>query len=119
MLAQTHGIGVSVLCPEFVRTSVLASERNRPARYGPKQSIEPGSAAVAFFTQIAARIESGINPSLVAAKVVDAIREDQLYVFTHLGMRGAVEKRLGAIRAAIGRGRNVGAAPCRRVSDRS
>jgi hypothetical protein len=85
----------------FVRTSILASERNRPARYGPKQSIEPGSAAAAIFTQIAGRTESGIDPSLVAAKVVDASREDHLYVFTHPGMRGAVEKRLGAILAAM------------------
>ena len=35
------GIGVSVLCPGFVRTGIGESGRNRPQRYGPAQT--PGS----------------------------------------------------------------------------
>jgi len=98
---KPFGIGVSVLCPEFVRTNIVESERNRPVRYGPKQSIEPGSPAAAFLTQMVARVESGIDPSEVAAKVVAAIREDQLYVFTHPGMRAVVEKRFATILASM------------------
>ena len=95
------GIGVSVLCPGFVRTHILESERNRPARYGPKQGIEPGSPAAALLAQMRAGIESGIEPSKVAARVIDAIRENELYVFTHPGMRAALEQRLDAILAAM------------------
>ena len=95
------GIGVSVLCPGFVRTHILQSERNRPARYGPKQSIEPGSQAAALLAQMTAGIEAGIEPSKVAARVVAAIRENELYVFTHPGMRAVIEKRLNAILAAM------------------
>jgi hypothetical protein len=50
---------------------------------------------------MAARVESGIDPSEVAAKVVDVIREDQLNVITHPGMRAGVEKRFATILAAM------------------
>jgi NAD(P)-dependent dehydrogenase (short-subunit alcohol dehydrogenase family) len=95
------GIGVSVLCPAFVRTHIMESERNRPARYGPKQSIEAGSQAAALRAQMTAGVEAGIEPSTVAARVVAAIRENELYVFSHPGMRAMVEKRLNAILAAM------------------
>jgi len=101
MQLKPIGIGVSVLCPEFVRTQIVASERNRPTRYGPKQEIEPGSPAAALYAQLAARVESGIDPSQVAAKVIAAIKDNDLYVFTHPGMRLAIEKRLEAIVAAM------------------
>src|SRR6202045_2600158 len=39
------GIGVSVLCPSFVRTGIGESGRNRPQRYGPAQALDPASPA--------------------------------------------------------------------------
>ena len=95
------GIGVSVLCPGFVRTHIMESERHRPARYGPKQSIEPGSPTAALRAQMSAGVETGLEPSKVAARVVAAIRENELYVFTHPGMRAMIEKRLNAILTAM------------------
>src|ERR1700731_1209610 len=35
MQLAPHGIGVTVLCPGFVRTPISESARNRPERYGP------------------------------------------------------------------------------------
>src|SRR5215510_6116575 len=78
MQLKPVGIGVSVLCPEFVRTNITESERNRTARYGPKQRLEPGSPAAARVAQITERVKAGIDPSLVAARVVSAIRQDEL-----------------------------------------
>src|SRR5262245_15677934 len=95
------GIGVSVLCPGFVRTHIMKSEHHRPARYGPKQSIEPGSPTAALRAQMSAGVETGLEPSKVAARVVAAIRENELYVFTHPGMRAMIEKRLNAILTAM------------------
>ncbi|HXY98359.1 MAG TPA: hypothetical protein VEI03_00070 [Stellaceae bacterium] len=43
----------------------------------------------------------GLDPSDVAAQVLAAIREDELYVFTHPDMRGEVEERFAAILAAL------------------
>ena len=37
----------------------------------------------------------------VAARVITAIRDDKLYIFTHPGMRDEVEARFAAILAAM------------------
>ena len=50
---------------------------------------------------IAENIEAGLEPAAVAARVLSAIREDELYVFTHPGMRAEVEGRFAAILAAM------------------
>ena len=51
--------------------------------------------------EIAKRIEAGLDPVIVAARVLEAIRQDELYIFTHPGMRGQVEPRFAAILAAM------------------
>jgi NAD(P)-dependent dehydrogenase (short-subunit alcohol dehydrogenase family) len=95
------GIGVSVLCPSFVRTRIGESGRNRPPRYGPTPALDPESPAAAMVAEIARQLEAGIDPAEVAARVLAAIREDRLYVFTHPGMRAEVEGRFAAILAAM------------------
>jgi NAD(P)-dependent dehydrogenase (short-subunit alcohol dehydrogenase family) len=97
------GIGVSVLCPGFVRTRIMESGRNRPERYGPTKAPDPGSPAAQLVGQVAQLIQSGLDPSEVAARVLTAIREDELYVFTHPQMRARVEERFAAILAAMDR----------------
>jgi NAD(P)-dependent dehydrogenase (short-subunit alcohol dehydrogenase family) len=39
---KPHGIGVSVLCPSFVRTRIGESGRNRQLRYGETPAARPG-----------------------------------------------------------------------------
>ena len=50
--------------------------------------------------EIARQIEAGLDAASVAARVLDAIRENELYIFTHPGMRAKVG---GAIRRHFGR----------------
>ncbi|MBV8615806.1 MAG: SDR family NAD(P)-dependent oxidoreductase [Acetobacteraceae bacterium] len=95
------GIGVSVLCPGFVRTRIAESGRNRPARYGPTRTPDPASPAGALAAQIAELVQSGLDPAAVAVRVLAAIREDELYVFTHPEMRAEVERRFSGILAAM------------------
>src|SRR5664279_3878847 len=95
------GIGVSVRCPGFVRTGIGESGRNRPDRYGPTQPLDPSSPAAALVAEIARRLQAGLEPSVVAAKVLDAIRNDELYVFTHPEMREFLDERFKAIQAAM------------------
>src|SRR5438876_6292495 len=101
MQLKPHGIGVSVLCPSFVRTRIGDSGRNRPARYGQPQPLDPASPAGQMVAEIARRLEAGLDPSDVAARVVAAIRNDELYVFTHPNMREEVDARFAAIQAAM------------------
>jgi len=95
------GIGVTVLCPGFVRTRILESGRNRPERYGPPQALDAATPAGAMAAQVAELVQSGLEPSHVALQVLAAIREDELYVFTHPGRRAQVEERFAAILAAL------------------
>ena len=94
------GIGVSILCPGFVRTNILESGRNRAERYGPTQ---PFDTTTPLYAQFAERVRTGMDPAEVARRVLAAIRDDELYVFTHPVMRGVVEERFRAILAAFDR----------------
>jgi NAD(P)-dependent dehydrogenase (short-subunit alcohol dehydrogenase family) len=98
---EPFGIGVSVLCPSFVRTRIGESGRNRPQRYGATQTPDPASPAGLLLAQLTEHLQSGLDPSDVAARVVAAIRQEELYVFTHPEMRAEVEDRFGAILAAM------------------
>jgi NAD(P)-dependent dehydrogenase (short-subunit alcohol dehydrogenase family) len=98
---EPHGIGVSVLCPHFVRTQIAESGRNRPAHYGPRTIPEPGSAAGDLAAKVAELVSAGMDAAEVAAEVIAAIREDRLYVFTHPETRPEVERRFAGILAAM------------------
>jgi NAD(P)-dependent dehydrogenase (short-subunit alcohol dehydrogenase family) len=97
------GIGVTVLCPGFVRTRIAESARNRPGRYGPARTPDPTSAAGRLSARQAELGRSGLDPAEVAAQTLAAIRADDLYVFTHTdaAWRDAVTGRLRAILAAM------------------
>ena len=51
--------------------------------------------------EIARQIGAGLEPAAVAERVLSAIRDDELYIFTHPGMRAEVEPRFAAILAAM------------------
>ena len=97
------GIGVTVLCPGFVRTRIGDSGRNRAERYGPTQTPDPASPAGVLSAKLAELIQSGLDPADVAAQVLSAIREDELYVFTHPGTswRAELKERFDTILAAM------------------
>jgi NAD(P)-dependent dehydrogenase (short-subunit alcohol dehydrogenase family) len=101
MEVRPLGIGVTVVCPGFVRTRIGESGRNRPQRYGPARTPDPTSPAGMLVAEIAERLRSGLDPSDVAAQVLAAIRDDELYVFTHPEMRPEFEERLATIAAAL------------------
>jgi NAD(P)-dependent dehydrogenase (short-subunit alcohol dehydrogenase family) len=96
---QGSPVGVSVLCPGWVRTRITESGRNRAERFGARteQSASPVAA------MIAASVQTGMDPAAVAARVMAAIRDNELYVFTHPEMRGATEERFRRILAAFDR----------------
>jgi NAD(P)-dependent dehydrogenase (short-subunit alcohol dehydrogenase family) len=97
------GIGVTVLCPGFVRTRICESGRNRPQRYGASQPPDPASAAGSRAAAIAGLVRSGLDPSELARRALTAIRENDLYVFTHADppWRTQLKERFDAILAAM------------------
>jgi short-subunit dehydrogenase len=95
------GIGVTVLCPGYVRTNMGRSARNRQERYGTARPPSPAGRAGALATRQAELQQSGLDPSSLAQRTLTAIREDELYVFTHPEMHSEVRERFARITAAV------------------
>jgi len=93
------GVGVSVLCPGFVRTRIHESGRARQGRYGGPGDVDPGVGATR--QEAAENVMQGIDPDVVGARVVEAVLANELYVFTHPNMRDYVRARFAAIDAAF------------------
>ena len=99
---EPQGIGVSVLCPGWVATLITESRRNWPKDYG----APPPSGPMA--EQFAELVRNGMAPSEVAALVLKAVQNNELYIFTHPHMRPPLEKRVDRFLAAY---RELGLAP--------
>ena len=105
-----HQIGVSILCPGWVNTRINESARNRPGRFDEQQASQAGKpgkpAAQAQSPQaqrIAEALRSGLDPKQVGERVLNAIRNNELYVFTHPELRAGVDQRHANISAAFDR----------------
>lgn len=77
-LVGAEGVGVSVLCPGWVRTRIHEADRNRP---GPETDGPFEDSPLR--DHVAGLIEGGLDPDAVAQQVVDAIRTRRFYVLTH------------------------------------
>lgn len=83
---------VSVLCPGWVRTRILDSERNRPATAGPaRRRTEMEQAMEGMVRNL---IAGGLDPAQVADLVVDAIRNERFYILPHGDFLGLLSNRM-------------------------
>ncbi|MDE0066912.1 MAG: SDR family NAD(P)-dependent oxidoreductase [Acidimicrobiaceae bacterium] len=101
MLEGGTGVGVTCLCPGFVATNIINSERNRQERYlEPGSGLGPdvggdldgtrlGDAGSAIADLYAAQME----PARVAERVVAAIRANQFWLFTDDLADGMIRER--------------------------
>ena len=90
-----HDIGVSILCPGFVKTRIHESRRNRPADYG----ADPRPPA--FDADLSSPVLTGMPTGPVAERVLEGVRDNDLYIFTHPELRAVVEARFGRVLAAF------------------
>jgi len=85
-------IGVSVLCPSWVKTRIIDAERNRKtedriqADQLEKLSQKTGAA-------INKAVEAGISPQQVASDVITAVKANTFYILTHPETKAAVAIR--------------------------
>jgi NAD(P)-dependent dehydrogenase (short-subunit alcohol dehydrogenase family) len=92
-------IGVSVLCPELINTGIGRSDRNRPSHLKRDEDHQdPGRDMVEG--AIRELTPTGLDPSEMANRVVDAIREGLFYILSEPGgsWRKACESRLEDVR---------------------
>jgi NAD(P)-dependent dehydrogenase (short-subunit alcohol dehydrogenase family) len=96
---RAHQIGVSVLCPMIVNTNINSSDRNRPDAL--RNPGAPVVTADASPTPPPSDLAGGvIEAPEVAARVVAAIRNNQLYVLTHQASRDIIRRRFERLDAA-------------------
>jgi NAD(P)-dependent dehydrogenase (short-subunit alcohol dehydrogenase family) len=86
------GVGLSVLCPGLVDTKIFESERNRPDE-GPTSYGEVQTRARDMLARL------GSPPALIARSVVEAIREERLFILPNEEIKPFVDERYKRILA--------------------
>ena len=79
-------VSASVLCPAFVNTNILDSERNRPAdraKAGAPAERPDNPMANVFMEWFQQQLREGLAPRDVGDMVLRAIKDDRFYILTH------------------------------------
>lgn len=87
------GIGVSVICPSFVKTRLHEGHRNRPPELG-RGPEEPNE----FMAQMLA---VATEPQVIAERVVRGMKRGDFYILPHADMKAGFEVRANEILAAF------------------
>jgi NAD(P)-dependent dehydrogenase (short-subunit alcohol dehydrogenase family) len=77
-------VGCSALCPELIRTGIANSARNRPPHLKrPEEADTPEMEIVE--SAIRTSIETGLDPSVMAERVYEGIKQDRFYLLAEEG----------------------------------
>ncbi|MEM9521470.1 MAG: SDR family NAD(P)-dependent oxidoreductase [Actinomycetota bacterium] len=113
MANQRTGIGVSCLCPGWVRTEIGTSDRNRPESAAPPALAEPTADEEIGMAFMQAMVDSGMEPEEIADLVHDAVIGDRFWIFSdptmvagladqHASIRENRNPRVGSVGDALG-----------------
>jgi len=98
-------IGVSVLCPAFVKTNIYSSERNRPNALGGATASGFGQMGDESAAEAAARraeiIDSALPVEMFGDMVLHAIQTDEFYILSHTELKDPMAMRGQAISDAF------------------
>ena len=91
-------VGVSVLCPAWVKTRLIEARRNRPAEQGADAGYQPLTAEQqeerwAAIAQKWTHLGAVLPPERVAEITFDAIRKEQFYIVPHKEVSSLVRAR--------------------------
>ena len=76
-------MGCSALCHELIRTGIANSDRNRPHLKRREHEDTPEMEIVE--EAIRSSIETGLDPSVMAERVYQGIKQDQFYLLAEEG----------------------------------
>lgn len=80
LITRNSKISASVLCPGFVNTNIMNSERNRPQHLASKIQIDTNEQAMEVFNLL---LKKGKEPSEIADIVFEGIKNNIFYILTH------------------------------------
>ena len=95
-----ENIGVSVLCPAAVRTNIYQHESMRPKAYAHSGYDVSPEGRTQMETRIKGMLSIGMDPREVGRRVLQGIRDNALYIFTHR-MDEVIRERRDAILASL------------------
>jgi len=98
-----RGIGVSVLCPGFVRTNIVNAARNLPERFAGDGGVPLGRTTNVAGVNISDLIAGGVDPFYVGELVREAIEDDSPYIFTDTQFEPMIKARFDGILAGFDR----------------
>lgn len=107
---EGSNIGVSVLCPGLVDTNIFESGRNRPENL--QTATDTADIASSLFgdgtpEERKERLRAmALDPAVVGDMVLHAIRENELYIFTHPEIEDAVTARMTGMTDAFAKWRD-------------
>jgi len=88
-------VRVSVLCPGYVNTRMVDASRNRPAglQNDPDLETRRRTKHAAEEQEVREAVAAAMSPEEVAEVVIDAIRHERFYIFTHPWLKEALQLR--------------------------
>jgi NAD(P)-dependent dehydrogenase (short-subunit alcohol dehydrogenase family) len=87
-------IGASVLCPGFVATNIIESDRNRPNHLAAKNK-----ANFLLKKLVATVLKRGKEPNEIAQVTLQAIQDNQFYILPHTNYDDMIKERYSRILA--------------------
>jgi NAD(P)-dependent dehydrogenase (short-subunit alcohol dehydrogenase family) len=85
---------ISVLCPGWVDTNILDSQRNRPAELSNDAPAPVTAVGQVVRAWMGEQVKQGLSPRAVGEQVLAAIRDERFYILTHPSMIPAIEQRM-------------------------
>ena len=99
-----RGIGVSVLCPGFIRTKITNARRNVPQWLaGAIEELPTEGPHVEIVKMFEERVSAGIDPLYVGELVREGIEQDWPYIFTDNEFEPLIDERFAAIKQGFDR----------------
>ncbi|HEX6396623.1 MAG TPA: SDR family NAD(P)-dependent oxidoreductase [Steroidobacteraceae bacterium] len=95
-------VGVSVFCPGFVKSNLVESEKMRPAGLV-NEIAKPSTNAPSADEEAMMRkfMAVAMDPVEAGQRVLDGIRRNDLYIFTHQEFEQATRERMEALLASF------------------
>lgn len=97
-------VGVSVFCPGFVRSNLIESEKMRPAalvnEIEKPSTLAPSANDEALMRKFMA---AAMDPLAAGERVLEGIRRNDFYIFTHQEFEQPVRERMQAMLASFPR----------------